>query len=100
MNKERRKEIDAARTLITEAAEEMKGPLDKLANARDILEQAKSDEEDYKGNMPENMQSGEKGERADSAINALEEAISAIEEIEQMADKFDDIDGHLETATE
>lgn len=100
MNKERRKEIDSARTSIAEAGEEFKGVLEKLGKARDTLEQAKSDEEDYKENMPEGLKSGEKGEQADSAINALEEAISAIEEFEQMADKFDDIDGHLETASE
>lgn len=43
------------------------------------LNQLKDEEQDYKDNMPENMQSGEKGDKADTAISELETAIENIE---------------------
>lgn len=76
MNDARRKEIEKALGLISEA--------------KSILETARDEEQEYFDNMPENMQSGEKGEKASEAAGALEEAVNSIEEIES----------NLETAKE
>lgn len=67
MNKDRRKGIAKAQTLIDEA--------------KAILESAQSDEQDYYDNMPENMQSGDKGQKAGSRADALQEAVDACDEV-------------------
>lgn len=76
MNAARRKEIEKARGLIEEA--------------KQILEQAQSEEDDYYGNMPENMQQGDKGQKAEQAASELQEAV----------DSLDGVLGNIETATE
>lgn len=69
MNKDRRKELEKALGLLSEA--------------REILEAAKDEEQEYFDNMPEGLQSGEKGEKAENAISEIEEAISSIESAEE-----------------
>ena len=71
MNKVRRKNLQA----IIDQLEELKGSLEDL--------QA---EEEYRDNIPENMQESERYEKADEAcdnlssdVDSLEEAISSIE---------------------
>ena len=71
MNKVRRKNLQA----IIDQLEELKGSLEDL--------QA---EEEYRDNIPENMQESKRYEKADeacdnlsSAVDSLEEAISSIE---------------------
>lgn len=64
MNAERRKELERARVLIAEA--------------RDIIDNAASEEREYFDNMPENMQGGDKGTKADEAASALEEVSGEI----------------------
>lgn len=72
MNKSRRKEIEAAIKLL-EAAQS------SIEAARDAVETIKSDEEEYRDNMPETLQGGEKYERADTAVNNLEEVYEALD---------------------
>jgi hypothetical protein len=62
--------------------------------ARDAVEQIKGDEEEYRDNMPESLQSSEKYERADTAVNNLDEAFEALDI------DFDDIIGKLNEAQE
>lgn len=76
MNKSRRKEIQEA--------------YDSLADIREIVESIHADEEEYKENMPENLQDSEKAqyseEKADqlqSAIDSMDEALSELEEAKQ-----------------
>ena len=71
MNKVRRKNLQA----IIDQLEELKGSLEDLQT-----------EEEYRDNIPENMQESERYEKADeacdnlsSAVDSLEEAISSIE---------------------
>jgi hypothetical protein len=71
MNKIRRKNLQA----IIDQLEELKGSLEDLQT-----------EEEYRDNIPENMQESERYEKADeacdnlsSAVDSLEEAISSIE---------------------
>ena len=57
-----------------------------LADVADMLEEAKSkledilgEEEEYRDNMPENMQYGERWEKADEACDNMGEAIDELE---------------------
>lgn len=88
MNAQRRKQIEEAKAIL----ESLK---DGLQSAFDLIESITADEQEYKDNMPESMQDGEKGEKVSTAIDALEEASSAIESFD-----LDDIIGQLETAGE
>ena len=65
MNKVRRKELQELYDVISEA--------------KDRLEML-HDEEEYKDNMPENLQSSERYERAEAAADALDSAVSSLEE--------------------
>ena len=66
MNKDRRKTIDEARDLIE--------------RAKALLEQAAGEEEEYRDNLPESFQSGDRGQKADAACDALNETVSNLEE--------------------
>ena len=76
MNAQRRKELDQIWELVAEA--------------RDRLESVKDDEEDYKDNIPENLQGSERYERAEEVVynleNALDELNSVLETIEEAAE--------------
>lgn len=66
MNNERRKELDKALRLISEA--------------QSIIETCANDEREAYDNMPEGLQSSEKGEKADEYATQLEEMASQLEE--------------------
>jgi flagellar biosynthesis chaperone FliJ len=66
MNKMRRKQLQALS--------------DNLDNIKEQIEALQGEEEEYRDNMPENMQNGEKYETAGAAIDALYSAVSSIEE--------------------
>ena len=65
MNKVRRKELQELYDIISEA--------------KDRLEML-HDEEEYKDNIPENLQSSERYERAEAAVDALDSAVSSLKE--------------------
>lgn len=73
----------ARRIRITEITE-------KLSEIRDLIEDVKNEEEEYKDNIPENMQGGKRYEIAENACLVLEEAL----------DDIDSALGNLEIATE
>lgn len=66
MNRERRKNLQS----IADQLEELKGSLEDL----------QSEEEEYRDNIPENMQGSERYEIAEAACGNMEEAVSWIEE--------------------
>ena len=72
MNNARRKQIDEAISLL-EAART------NLEAARDAVETIKSDEEEYKDNLPENLQNSEKAQNAETAVSNLEEVHEALD---------------------
>lgn len=76
MNKERRKEIQRA--------------WDMIAEAKEILQTAKDEEEEYRDNMPENLQGSDRYAAADAAVDALDNAINSL----------DEVDSEIETALE
>lgn len=88
MNKDRRKAIAAAIELV-EAAQAA------AAEARDAIETIKDEETEYKDNMPESLQDGEKGQRADEVIDFLDTAFNDLDCID-----FDAIIDGLNQAAE
>lgn len=66
MNNQRRKEIDK---LISS--------IDALKN---VAEELLSEEEDYRDNIPENLQGSQRYEDADEACDHLDDAIACIED--------------------
>lgn len=76
MNKARRKALDEV--------------ISKIEEAKELLENLQAEEEEYRDNMPENLQGSERHEAADaavdnmsSAVDALDEAISSIESAQE-----------------
>lgn len=76
MNKARRKALDEV--------------ISKIEEAKELLENLQAEEEEYRDNMPENLQGYERYEAADaavdnmsSAVDALDEAISSIESAQE-----------------
>ena len=76
MNKARRKALDEV--------------ISKIEVAKELLENLQAEEEEYRDNMPENLQGSERYEAADaavdnmsSAVDALDEAISSIESAQE-----------------
>lgn len=74
MNKERRGQIQKAINLMTDA--------------KDILEDVKSEEEDALSNIPENLQTSDRYYESEAAVDALGEAVdgldSAITQLEEI----------------
>lgn len=66
MNKARRKELEELYDIIFEA--------------KDRLEMLHDEEEEYRDNIPENLQGSERYERAEEAVDALDSAMSSLEE--------------------
>ena len=77
MNKQRRKAIESATGKIRDL-------LAELETLRD------EEEEEYRDNIPENLQGSERYEKADECVDELTEAIDTIES------SLDDIDNIIE----
>lgn len=80
----------AARVTMNDAAASLEGALGDLA---DQIESVRNDEEEYKENMPEAMQSGDKGERADEAISQIDSAFNNVEELRDALSELQGEDG-------
>lgn len=66
MNKVRRKELQDIYDIISEV--------------KNRLETVHDEEEEYKDNIPENLQGSERYERAEVAVDALDSAVSSLED--------------------
>ena len=67
MNKERRKSL--------------KKIIDQIDELKNRLEELQSDEEEYRDNMPDNLQGCERYEKAEAAVSNIEDAISSLEDV-------------------
>ena len=67
MNKNRRKAL--------------KDLMDQLEDIKSSLEEIQSEEEDYRDNIPENLQGSERYEIADAACDNLSDAVSSLEDV-------------------
>lgn len=88
MNNDRRKALGK----LAEEARELAG---KLSDLKDAIENLKGEEEEYKDNMPENLQQSEKYYAAEAAVDAMDSAISDLDGID-----MDAIADYLDTAAE
>jgi len=66
MNKKRRKNLERVVNMLEEA--------------KGMLDTALEEEQEYRDNMPENMEGGDKAYAAEEAINALEDVVNNLEE--------------------
>ena len=55
--------------------------IDQIDHLRDDLDALKEEEEEYRDNMPENLQGGERYEAAENAISNMEDAVTSLEEV-------------------
>lgn len=67
MNKERRKNIQDV--------------VEQLEGLKTTLEELQGEEEEYRDNIPENLQGSERYEKADEACDALNDAVNSLEDI-------------------
>lgn len=74
MNKQKRKRLEKAFDLITQAEE--------------ILEEVKSDEEDSYDNLPDNFRDGEKGEEMQNYIEMIDEAIGYVQDANSVIEQI------------
>ena len=86
MNRERRKQIAAAREKIDGIAADIQAAIEALQEIRD-------DEEGARDGLPASLQEGERAQQMQESIDALEEAIAALESFDA-----DDIGEALERA--
>lgn len=107
MNAARRKDIQSAIEVVNkhrnELLELLKALAEDVSELAGIVDDIKSDEQDYFDNMPEGLQSGEKGEAAEEAITHLSDAQSVLESLcddlqSDLEQKFDEIVEFLESA--
>lgn len=53
---------------------------DIISEAKEKLEAVRDEEDEYKENIPENLQGSERYERAEAAVDSLADAIYSLEE--------------------
>lgn len=58
--------------------------LELIAQAKDILDEVKGEEQEAFDNLPENFQYGERGEQMEEYISDIEEAFDNLEEAEEL----------------
>lgn len=106
MNKARRKDLRSVIKAIKDAKarlEEVKA--EQLEVIKDgALNDLKEEEEEYRDNIPENLQGSERYVKAEEACDALEEAVSsfeeAIESLENAISSLEDVMSKIEEAIE
>ena len=64
MNKARRKALDEV--------------ISKIEEAKELLENLQAEEEEYRDNMPENLQGSERYEAADAAVDNMSSAVEDV----------------------
>lgn len=55
--------------------------MDQLEEIKSSLVEIQSEEEDYRDNIPENLQGSERYEKAEDACSNLEDAVSTLEDV-------------------
>lgn len=98
MNKDRRKQIDAAMAAIEKVKDQFEAALAELADAKEAIDGVKDEEQEAYDNLPESLQDGEKGQQMQYAVEKLEEAVNELEELVDNAPDFDAIIGALDEA--
>lgn len=88
MNKQRRKTLRDAISLLELAAA-------NIDEAKDLIEVVKDEEEESYENLPEGVQCGERGDCMQQNIDTLDEVYSDLDEIDlqETIDKIDEVIG-------
>ena len=68
MNKVRRKKLQKV--------------VDLIAEARELMDEVREEEEAAYDNLPESLQGGERGQEMEECFSSLEEFVSSLEDIE------------------
>ena len=58
----------------------MQAIIDRLEELKGSLEDLQTEEEEYRDNIPENFQSGERYERTEEICESLSDAVSSLED--------------------
>ena len=59
----------------------LQGIIDQLVELKGSLEDLQTEEEEYRDNMPENLQGSERYEQADDACSNLSDAVDNLDEV-------------------
>ena len=81
MNAIRRKQITAAITQVSALSLIAQDLMDKLADARDAVEQIRDEEQESFDNMPECLQEADRGQQAQAGLDQLDEAFSDLQDL-------------------
>ena len=99
MNKERRKAIYSIIEHLNELNQKMMALSQDLEDTKDTIDDILDEEEEYRDNMPENLQGGERYDKADQACDHLSSAVDHIDNIISAMDKeYEDVLCYLESA--
>lgn len=98
MNNERRKVLKKALISLQETstfADEVAKIMEKLLEAKELLEEVLAEEQDYLDNMPEGLQNSDRGSVTQDTISELENAINDLDTVhgalEESADQITNI---------
>lgn len=101
MNKDRRKAIQGIIDHLHELDQKITVLLQDFEDTKDAIDDILDEEENYRDNIPENLQDGERYNKADRACDYLSSASSHIENIlYALEGDYESVTSDLETAME
>lgn len=68
-------------TVNRERRKALRDIIEQLEELKDSLEGLQTEEEEYRDNIPENLQGGGRCERADEAVNSMSDAVGYLEDV-------------------
>ena len=72
----------------TQKRKRLEKAFDLIAQAEEILEEVKADEEDSYDNLPDNFRDGEKGEEMQNYIEMIDEAIGYVQDANSVIEQI------------
>jgi flagellar biosynthesis chaperone FliJ len=70
----------------TSRADRLSEAVNDIGNAKSVVEELKDEMENWRENLPENLQDGAKADELQEAEDALEEVVNSLDEAESNAD--------------
>lgn len=101
MNNTRRKAIKQTIDRFDSIRKKLDELVSEFESVKSDVEDIQFEEEEYRDNMPENMQWGERYDKADNACTNLSDAVDALNDmIDDLDFDFGDVTTYLEEAME
>ena len=101
MNNTRRKAIKQTINRFDSIRNKLKELVSEFESVKSDVEDIQFEEEEYRDNMPESMQWGERYDKADNACTNLSDAVDALDDMIGVLDfDFGDVTTSLEEAME